>query len=84
MRRQIMSTMCNDENKQLILMGDINSDYTKTSLEAHTPKLQFISHIYQLKQLIKEPTRVTKTLFTWSEGPRSSGVVFFCFVSPRA
>ena len=24
------------------------------------------------------------TLFTWSEGPRSSGVDFFCFVSPRA
>ena len=26
----------------------------------------------------------TKTLFTWSGGPRSSGVSFFCFVSPRA
>ena len=26
----------------------------------------------------------TKTLFTWSGGPRSSGVRFFCFVSPRA
>ena len=25
-----------------------------------------------------------KTLFTWSGGPRSSGVSFFCFVSPRA
>ena len=25
-----------------------------------------------------------KTLFTWSRGPRSSGVGFFCFVSPRA
>ena len=25
-----------------------------------------------------------KTLFTWSGGPRSSGVGFFCFVSPRA
>ena len=27
---------------------------------------------------------VTKTLFTWSGGPRSSEVSFFCFVSPRA
>ena len=27
--------------------------------------------------------RVTKTLFTWSGGLRSSGVGFFCFVSPR-
>ena len=26
----------------------------------------------------------TNTLFTWSGGPRSSGVSFFCFVSPRA
>ena len=26
----------------------------------------------------------TKTLFTWSGGPRSSGVSFFCFVFPRA
>ena len=25
-----------------------------------------------------------KTLFTWSGGPRSDGVGFFCFVSPRA
>ena len=25
-----------------------------------------------------------KTLFTWSGGPRSSGVGLFCFVSPRA
>ena len=25
-----------------------------------------------------------KTLFTWSGGPRSSAVSFFCFVSPRA
>ena len=28
--------------------------------------------------------QVNKTLFTWSGGPRSSGVSFFCFVSPRA
>ena len=27
---------------------------------------------------------ITKTLFTWSGGPRSSGVSFFCFVPPRA
>lgn len=45
-------------------MRDINSDYTKTPLEARTPKLQFISHIHQLKQLIKEPTRVTKSSVT--------------------
>ena len=25
-----------------------------------------------------------KTLFTWNGGPRSSGISYFCFVSPRA
>ena len=33
--------------------------------------------------LVKGHTYI-KTLFTWSGGPRSSGVSFFCFVSPRA
>ena len=28
--------------------------------------------------------RLSKTLFTWSGRPRSSGVGFFCFVSSRA
>ena len=27
---------------------------------------------------------VSKTLFTWNGGPQSSGVGFFCFVSPKA
>ena len=45
-------------------MGDINSDYTKTPLDVHTRTLQFISSVYQLKQLMKEPTRVTKSSAT--------------------
>ena len=54
---------CDIEHKQLILdlMGDINSDYGKTPLDIHTRTLQFISSVYQLEQLIKEPTRVTKS-----------------------
>ena len=57
---------CDIEHKQLILIGDINSDYSyaKTSLDVHTPTLQFISSVYQLEQLIKEPTRVTKSSAT--------------------
>ena len=31
-----------------------------------------------------KPQSGSYTLFTWSGGPRSSGVSFFCFVSPRA
>ena len=49
---------CDIEHKQLILIGDINSDYAKTTLDVHTRTLQFISSVYQLEQLIKEPTRV--------------------------
>ena len=45
-------------------MGDINSDYAKTSLDVHTRTLQFLSSVYQLEQLIKEPTRVTKSSTT--------------------
>ena len=55
---------CDIEHKQLILMGDINSDYAKTPLDVHTRTLQFISSVYQLEQLIKEPTRVTKSSAT--------------------
>ena len=55
---------CNIEHKQLILMGDINSDYAKTPFDVRTRTLQFISSVYQLVQLIKEPTRVTKTSAT--------------------
>ena len=34
--------------------------------------------------LIHSGNSAIKTLFTWSGGPRSSGVSFFCFVSSRA
>ena len=45
---------CDIEHKQLILIGDINSDYAKTTLDVHTRTLQFISSVYQLEQLIKD------------------------------
>ena len=50
---------CDCENKQLIILGDMNCDYSKNLPESHTKKLQFISCAYQLEQLILEPTRVT-------------------------
>ena len=31
-----------------------------------------------------QPVKEAKTLFTWCGGPRSSGVGFFCFVSPQS
>ena len=48
----------------------------------HTFSVHFFAvvlHDYDVKL-----PETSKTLFTWSEGPRSSGVGFFCFVSPRA
>ena len=41
-------------------------------------------HPVSLQFLLTTIFPVAKTLFTWSGGPRSSGVSFFCFVSPRA
>ena len=51
-------------DRKSILIGDINSDYAKTTLDVHTRTLQFISCVYQLEQQIKEPTRVTKSSAT--------------------
>ena len=45
-------------------MGDINSDYAKTPLDAYTRTLQFVSSVCQLEELIEEPTRVTKSSAT--------------------
>ena len=45
-------------------MGDLNCDVSKLPSESNTRKLQFLSLLYQLDQLISEPTRVTGTSAT--------------------
>jgi hypothetical protein len=52
---------CDLENKEILLMGDLNCDVSKFPPDAHTRRLQFLSCVYQLEQLINEPTRVTRT-----------------------
>ena len=47
------------ENKELILIGDINCDYMKVPLDPHSRRLQFLCSLYQLSQLIDQPTRIT-------------------------
>ena len=47
------------ENKELILIGDMNCDYMKACLDPHSSRLQFLSSIYQLMQLIDEPMHIT-------------------------
>ena len=45
-------------------MGDLNCDVSKFPPDAHTRRLQFLSCVYQLEQLINEPTRVTRASAT--------------------
>ena len=52
------------ENKELILLGDLNSDISKSPPDAHTRRLKFLLSLYQFDQLINEPTRVTQALAT--------------------
>ena len=52
---------CQAENKELIVLGDLNCDVSKTPLDNQTRKLQFLCSLYQFDQLINEPTRVTPT-----------------------
>ena len=55
---------CDLANQELIIMGDLNCDVSKTPPESNTRKLQLLSLLYQLDQLISEPTRVTGTSAT--------------------
>ncbi|CAB4024314.1 Hypothetical predicted protein, partial [Paramuricea clavata] len=50
---------CDNEDKELILIGDLNCDVSKTIPDPHTGKLQFLCSLYQIDQLIKESTRLT-------------------------
>ena len=65
----------------------------KTSVRGALPWIHYCTGIRQtteitisneMSSLFGLSQCVSKTLFTWSGVPRSSGVGFFCFVSPRA
>ena len=55
---------CDLEDKEILFMGDLNCDVSKFPPDAHMHRLQFLSCVYQLEQLINEPTRVTRTSAT--------------------
>ena len=42
-------------------MGDLNCDLLTTTPHCYTKRLKFISESFNLKQIIKEPTRITET-----------------------
>ena len=52
------------ENKELLLVGNLNCDVIKASPDPQTRRLQFLCSLYQIEQLINEPTRVTRTSAT--------------------
>ena len=52
---------CDIEDKELILLGDLNCDFSKVPQDFCTRKLQTLCSLYQLTQIINEPTRVTET-----------------------
>ena len=58
MKNREHTTIKNNENKQLIVLGDKNCDYFKNPSESHTQRLKFISSTYQLLQLITKLTRM--------------------------
>ena len=55
---------CDLENYELLIMGDLNCDISKTPQDPNTRKLLFSFSLYQFDQLINEPTRVPRTSAT--------------------
>jgi exonuclease III len=50
------------ENKDVVLMGDVNCDVLATNPSCYTNRLNAISDNFHLKQVITEPTRVTEDI----------------------
>ena len=53
-----------NERKELILVGDLNCDFIKNAANNQTKRLIDLINVFQLTQLIKEPTRITDTTAT--------------------
>ena len=48
------------EDKESIIMGDININISKDSFDTNSAELKFITNLFQYDKKINEPTRVTK------------------------
>ena len=55
-----MIRLFEEEEKKYHIVGDMNCNLLDIELKAHSRRLVDIMDIYLLKQIIKEPTRVTK------------------------
>ena len=80
---EIFFQRCDADSRELILVGDLNCDVSKVSLDPHTRQLIFLCSLYQIDQLIDKPTRVTDTSATlidlvWTnvkENIHASGII---------
>ena len=52
-----------DENKEIIFAGDVNCDLLANVHSNHTNRLLTIANLFQLTQIIDEPTRVTCRIY---------------------
>ena len=52
--------LIDNENKESIIVGDVNSDILANDPTHLVSEMDFITKLYQYEQLIKDPTRVTK------------------------
>ena len=74
---------CDMEDKEMILMGNLNCDLKRSLPDQHTSKLLSLCSLYELTQVISEPTRITEststlidlTLTNTPEHILSSGVI---------
>ena len=56
--------LIDDEDKESIILGDINCALLDNNPTSLISELKFITNLYQYEQLIKEPTRITKDTST--------------------
>ena len=52
---------CDSESKEMIIMGDLNCDFGKSPPDTYTNRIISLNNLYQMVNLINEPTRVTET-----------------------
>ena len=86
----LLDYSCSEEKETLIL-GDLNCDLAAKKLSADTKELCMLFKVYQFIQLIKEPTRIVErssTLldlaFTTDQGKISDSGVLECSISDHS
>ncbi|CAB4034783.1 RNA-directed DNA polymerase from transposon BS [Paramuricea clavata] len=51
--------LLDEQDKELIITGDLNCDLSLSVLQPHSRRLMDILELFQMKQLIADPTRIT-------------------------